>query len=197
MIHPLIRHRWSPRAFAARPVEPETLQAVFEAARWAPSSFNEQPWRFVVATRAEPEWLAELQSYLVEGNDWARAAPVLVTSAYRTHSSRTGRLNRVALRDLGAAEENMFLQAAALGLAMHQMAGFDHERLHRNLLPPGFAPGTLIAIGYAPAAADATPDAGPALETASRVRLPLAEFVFGARWGEPAPAIELPQPVRR
>jgi nitroreductase len=197
MIDPLIRHRWSPRAFAVRLVEPEKLQAVFEAARWAPSSFNEQPWRFAVATSAEPEWLAELQSYLVGGNGWARAAPVLVASAYRTHFSRTGRLNRVALRDLGGAEENMFLQAAALGLAMHQMAGFDHERLCRNLLPPGFEPGTLIAIGYAPAAADATPDAGPALETAGRMRMPLAEFVFGARWGEPAPAIELPQPVRR
>ncbi|MGH7700576.1 MAG: nitroreductase family protein [Gemmatimonadales bacterium] len=194
MTHPLIRQRWSPRAFAARPVEPEQLQAVFEAARWAPSSFNEQPWRFLLATTAEPEWLAELQGYLVEGNGWARAAPVLVASAYRMHFGRTGRSNRVALRDLGAAEENMFLQAAALGLAMHQMAGFDHERLRRTLLPPGFEPGTLIAIGYLPEAEPASGD-GPLLEGVGRVRLPLAEFVFGVRWGEPAPALSLPAPV--
>jgi nitroreductase len=196
MIHPLIRHRWSPRAFGARAVEPDRLRAVFEAARWAPSSFNEQPWRFLVATSAEPERLAELQGYLVDGNAWAGRAPVLVASAYGTHFSRTGRLNRVALRDLGAAEENMFLQAAALGLAMHQIAGFDHERLRRTLLPPGFEPGTLIAIGYPPEPQPAL-GGGPSLEGAGRVRLPLAEFVFGIRWGEAAPAIELAQPVPR
>jgi nitroreductase len=192
----LIRHRWSPRAFAARPVEPERLQAVFEAARWAPSSFNEQPWRFVVATSAEPEWLAELRSYVVEGNAWARAAPVLVASAYRAHSPRTGERNRLALRDLGAAEENMFLQATALGLALHQMAGFDHERLQQALLPPGLEPGTMIAIGY-PGEPGATPAASRPRREGARARIPVTEFVFGSRWGEPAPALSLSHPAPR
>ena len=83
-IHPLISRRWSPRAILGRPVEPEKLRLVMEAARWAPSSFNEQPWRFLVATREEPEWLERLQSYLSSGNAWARGAPVLVASAYRS-----------------------------------------------------------------------------------------------------------------
>ncbi|HXF95889.1 MAG TPA: nitroreductase family protein [Gemmatimonadales bacterium] len=184
MIHPLIRQRWSPRAFSPRPVEPEKLQTVFEAARWAPSSFNEQPWRFLVATSAEPDWLAELQSYLAPGNRWARGAPVLAASAYRTHFAGTGALNRMALRDLGAAEENMFLQAEALGLALHQMAGFDHERFRRTLLPDGFEPGTMIAMGYPPGGEDRRPEA--AGHAPARARLPVPEFVFGRRWGEPA-----------
>lgn len=118
-----------------------------------------------------------------------------MASAYRTHSTRTGELNRVALRDLGAAEENMFLQAAALGLAMHQMAGFDHERLGRSLLAPGFAPGTMIAIGY-PRDAEPAPDTPPSTPAAARLRLPLNEFVFGAQWGEPAGAL-VSQPAIR
>ena len=195
MIHPLIRNRWSPRTFAPRAVEPEKLRGVFEAARWAPSSFNEQPWRFLVATRDEPEWLGRLQGYLVEGNAWAREAPVLVASAYRTHSLRTGERNRVALRDLGAAEENMFLQATALGLAFHQLAGFDHERLRQTLLPRGFEPGTLIAIGYPrdPHAVSTT-DSPPG--ATGRGRMSLADFVFGAEWSAPAPFVAAPEPAR-
>ncbi|HEV8382697.1 MAG TPA: nitroreductase family protein [Gemmatimonadales bacterium] len=177
-----MRYRWSPRSFAPRAVAPEMLRAVFEAARWAPSSFNEQPWRFLVATRDEPEWLRRLQDYLDRGNGWARTAPVLVATAYRTHSPKTNERSRVAQRDLGAAEQNMFLQATALGLGFHQIAGFDHERLQRTLLPPGFAPGTLIAIGY-PCDADATSVTHPSPGATSRSRLPLADFVFRDEWG--------------
>ena len=191
MIHPLIRNRWSPRSFADRPVGVELLRVVFEAARWAPSSFNEQPWRFLLATSAEPEWLAQLQGYLVSGNAWARTAPVLAVSAYRTQFNKSGMTNRVAMRDLGAAEENMFLQACALGLAMHQMAGFDHARFRQERLPPGFEPGTMIAIGY-------PPDAEPAIQETSsstgaareRGRLRLGEMVFGNTWGTPAAAVD-------
>lgn len=90
-IHPLISHRWSPRAISGEPVEHDKLKLILEAARWAPASRNEQPWRFLVATNEEQEWLARLQDYLVEGNAWAKAAPVLVLSAYRTTSSRNNR----------------------------------------------------------------------------------------------------------
>lgn len=183
--HPLIRYRWSPRSFAGRPVEPEKLRIAFEAARWAPSSFNEQPWRFLVATIDDPDWLERLQSYLSPGNAWARKAPVLVASAYHTRFTRNSKPNRMAFRDLGAAEENLFLQAYDLGLVMHQMAGFDHERLKRELLPEGFEPGAMSAIGYA-----GTPDELPEElregERKPRQRSPLGEFVFGPRWGEPA-----------
>lgn len=184
-VHPLIRCRWSPRAFSDRRVEPEKLRALFEAARWAPSSFNEQPWRFLVATRDEPEGLERLQGYLSPGNAWAKNAPVLVVSAYRTRFSHNDKPNRVALRDLGAAEENLFLQAYALGLVMHQMAGFDVARVKAELLPEEFEPGTMFAIGYA-GDREALPDGLKEREERPRRRNPPDEFVFGPSWGEPA-----------
>lgn len=184
-VHPLICERWSPRAFDDRPVEPEKLRTIFNAARWAPSSFNEQPWRFMVATLSEPDWLERLQGYLSSGNRWAKQAPVLIVSAYRTRFSRNDRPNRMALRDLGAAEENMFLQAFDLGLVMHQMAGFEHQRLKEDLLPEGFEPGAMSAIGY-PAGPEDTGDGVKRRDRTKRRRKPPEEVVFGGNWGEPA-----------
>ncbi len=184
-IYPLISHRWSPRAFSAEPVEHDKLKLILEAARWAPSSRNEQPWRFLVATTEEPDWLARLQGYLTEGNAWAKAAPVLVASAYRTTFSRDNRPNVSALRDLGAAEENLFLQAFAAGLVMHQMGGFDRKRLKQELLPEGFEPGTMIAVGY-PGDPEELPENLREGETRPRKRKLLSEVVFGPAWGEPA-----------
>ncbi len=184
-IHPLISYRWSPRAISSRPVETEKVKLVLEAARWAPSSFNEQPWRFLVATADQAQWLEQLQSYLSSGNAWAKSAPVLIASAYRTHFTRNNKPNPSALRDLGAAEQNMTLQAYAAGLVMHQIAGFDRQRLKRELLPEGFEPGAISALGYL---SDADPQ-GEKLqerERRSRLRNPLADFVFGPRWGEAA-----------
>jgi nitroreductase len=189
-IHPLIASRWSPRAFDDRPVEPEKLRALFEAARWAPSSFNEQPWRFLVATLDDPEWLERLRDYLTPGNRaWAARAPVLIASAYRTRLARNDNSNRVAFRDLGAAEENLCLQAFAEGLVVHQMAGFDHERLKEELLPDGFEPGDMIAVGY-PGDPDLLDEKLREREKRPRSRRPMAEFVFGSAWGEGAGFLE-------
>lgn len=184
-IHPLISYRWSPRAISTRPVEPEKVKRVLEAARWAPSSFNEQPWRFLVATADQPDWLERLQSYLSAGNVWAKSAPVLIASAYLTHFTHNEKPNASALRDLGAAEQNMTLQAYASGLVMHQIAGFDRQRLKQELLPEGFEPGAMSALGYL----GDTEQLGEELqerERRPRLRKPLAEFVFGPRWGEAA-----------
>lgn len=185
-IHPLIRHRWSPRAVGDRPVSPEDLRALFEAARWAPSSYNEQPWRFLVATDADPDWLRRLRGYLSEGNAWATRAPVLVASAYRTTFTRNGKPNRMALRDLGAAEENLVLQAYDLGLVAHQMAGFDHRRLRDELLPDGFEPGSMTAVGH-PGDPDALDDDVRDREESPRTRKDPGELVFAGSWGKPAP----------
>ena len=185
-IHPLIADRWSPRALAERPVEPEKLRAVFEAARWAPSSFNEQPWRFLVATTRQPRWLERLRGYLKEGNAWATSAPVLVASAYREGFTRNDRPNRVAFRDLGAAEQNACLEVVNQGLCMHQMAGFDHERLRDELLPEGFSPGSMWVIGY-PGDPARLPGKKRSAESAERKRRPVAETVFGPVWEEAAP----------
>lgn len=184
-IHPLIAARWSPRAVDPRPVDPETLRILFHAARWAPSSFNEQPWRFLVATTDEPEWLERLRGYLNPGNAWALRAPVLLASAYRTTFTRGGGHNRVASRDLGAAEQNLFLEAYRQGLVMHQMAGFDHGRLKEELLPEGFEPGAMAVIGH-PGSPDDLPDDLREKEGRPRVRKPLDEIVFGLEWDVPA-----------
>lgn len=184
-VHDLIAARWSPRAMASTPVDPEVLRSVFEAARWAPSSFNEQPWRFLVATTERPEWLDRLRGYLSSGNDWARKAPVLVASAYRTTFSRNDEPNRMAFRDLGAAEENAFLEVFNRGLVMHQMAGFDHEALAEDLLPDGFEPGSMWAIGH-PGDVDDLPEKKREAETGERTRKPAEAMVFGPAWEEPA-----------
>jgi nitroreductase len=183
-IHPLIERRWSPRAISPEPVDPAKLRAIFEAARWAPSSFNEQPWRFLVATTRRPEWLDDLRSYLSDGNAWALSAPVLVASDYRTTFTRNDREHRLAQRDLGAAEENAFLEAFDQGLVMHQMAGFDHRRLREEKLPDGFEPGTMWVIG-APGRIEDVPEKKRAGETAERSRRPVEDIVFGGTWGEP------------
>lgn len=180
-VHALIARRWSPRAFDERPVEAATLRSLFEAARWAPSSFNEQPWRFLVATTADPEWMERLRGYLTAGNAWARRAPVLVASAYRATFTRNDKPNRMALRDLGAAEQNLVLEAYDLGLVAHQMAGFDHGRLAEELLPDGFEPGSMMALGW-PGDHDLLPDE-KRRDRQPRERRALEDLVFSGEWG--------------
>jgi nitroreductase len=138
-IHALLARRWSPRAFdEARPIAQEALTQLFEAARWAPSCFNEQPWRYLVCNRAtEPDAWADVLACLVEGNrKWARRAPTLIAAIAASHFSDSGKPNRWAPYDTGAASENMFLQATALGLAMHQMGGFDAAQVHARFGVP-------------------------------------------------------------
>ena len=130
--HPVldvIKKRWSPRAFADRRVEPETLKQLLEAARWAASSFNEQPWRFILATKDEPEHYARVLDCLIEGNQaWAQHAPVLMLTVARKTFTRNGKPNRHAWHDVGLAMGNMVAQATALGLLLHQMAGILPEK---------------------------------------------------------------------
>ena len=120
---------------------------------------------------------------------WAGRAPVLMASAYRTRFTRNDKPNRVALRDLGAAEENLCLQAFAEGLVVHQMAGFDQDRLKDELLPEGFEPGDMIAVGY-PGDPELLEAKLREREARPRSRRPTAEFVFGAEWGEAAGCLE-------
>lgn len=182
-IHPLLAARWSPRAFASdEPVPRDQLDSILEAARWAPSSFNEQPWRFVVGTREEPEFLEALQDLLMDGNSWALSAPVLILSAYTPTSASDGSENRVALRDLGAAEENLVLQAFDLGLVTHQMGGFDVERA-RSLLPGDLEPGSMIAVGP-PGDPEELPDRLQEREEKPRRRRPLDAIVSLGSWDD-------------
>ena len=185
-IHDLLRQRWSPRAFDDRPIEPEKLLSLCEAARWAPSSNNEQPWRFIVANKDhETEW-NRLLACLVEGNrKWAYRAPVLILSVASLNFEDDSTPNRHAFYDTGMAVENLVLQATALGLSAHQMAGFDVEKARADLkIPSGYEPVAMIAVGY-PGDLASLPDRLRERELQPRSRRPISEWTFSGQWGEP------------
>jgi nitroreductase len=189
-IHDLFKRRWSPRAFSDQPVEAEKLRILFEAARWAPSSNNEQPWRFIVANKDnETEW-NRLFACLVEGNrTWAYRAPVLILSVASLNFEDDSTPNRHAFHDTGMAVENLVLQTTALGLAAHQMAGFDVEKARADLkIPSGYEPMAMIAVGY-PGDPAQLSDRLRAREAQPRVRKPLTEFVYSATWEQPSPLL--------
>ena len=185
-IHDLLRRRWSPRAFDERLIEPEKLRSLFEAARWAPSSNNEQPWRFLVATKEHKAEYDRLFSFLVEGNQqWAHHAPALLLSV-ATLLFDDGSPNRHALHDTGMAVENLALQATALGLIAHQMAGFRIEQARADCqIPEGYEPVAMMAVGY-PGDPAVLSDRLRAREAQTRVRKPLMEFVYSATWKQPS-----------
>ena len=186
-IEALLSRRWSPRAFADRAVEEAKLRHLFEAARWAASSFNEQPWNYIVATREHPAEFQKMLGCLVELNQsWAKAAPVLAISVARTKFREKGSPNRHAQHDTGAASTTLALEAVALGLAVHQMAGFDPELARTTYhIPADFEPMAAMAIGY-PGHPDSLPDKLRERENAPRVRRPTSEFVFSGDWGHSA-----------
>jgi nitroreductase len=187
-IHDVLRRRWSPRAFDERLIEADTLRSLFEAARWAPSSSNEQPWRFMVASRDhEFEWNG-LLSCLVEANrKWACRAPVLILSIASLNFQDDATPNRHALHDTGMAVENLVLQATALGLVAHQMAGFDVEKARLDFkIPSGYEPVAMIAVGY-PGDPNVLSDRLKQRELAPRERNPISTFVFSGEWGRPSP----------
>lgn len=188
-IHALIGDRWSPRAFANRPVDPPQLGSLFESARWAPSCFNEQPWSFLVATAADDrEAFDRLAACLMSGNAWATAAPVLVLSLARRTFERNGKVNRHAWHDVGLAVGNLIAEAQALGLATHQMAGFDGDQARAELnIPEDYEPIAMIAIGH-PGDAGDLPDELAAREAAPRERKALTSFVFGATFDTAPPS---------
>jgi nitroreductase len=183
---PLMLNRWSPRSFADREVSPDLLAKVFEASRWTASSSNEQPWRFLVGTRNTSTY-KKIFATLAGGNQsWAGQAPVLILGVTKTTFTHKGAQNRVALYDLGAAAFSLVLQAAALGLSTHQMAGFNPEVARAEFeIPDDFIAGAVIALGYqGEPEALGQPDL-IAREIAPRERKPLKEFVFSA-WDTPA-----------
>jgi nitroreductase len=186
-IHDLIRARWSPRSFSTRPVDPEVLHSLFEAARWAPSAMNAQPWIFLTATiDRQPAAHALLVETLAEANRrWAPNAPVLVLALAKTERE-PGKPNRYFAYDLGQAVAFLSLQATALGLHLHQMGGFSAQLAReRFAVPPEYEPLVVLAVGYS-AAPDALPEDIRARELAERSRKPQEEFVYAGDWGKPS-----------
>lgn len=185
---PVLRERWSPYRFEPRDVEDDKLLRCLEAARWAASSYNDQPWSFLLARRSDSDAFEKALSCLVEANQaWAKNAGVLLLSVVRTTFRMNNNPNRVALHDLGGAATSMALQAAAEGLQVHQMAGVNLSRVRQVYdVPEGHQPETAIAIGYPDTSEAAEDDELARRDRQPRTRLPLAEQVFGDAWGKPA-----------
>ena len=189
-IHELLATRWSPYAFQDRPVPKADLLSVFEAARWAASSFNEQPWSYIIATKDQPEQYQRVLSCLVDFNQaWAKAAPVLALGIASLRFARNGEINRAAVHDLGLAAGNLLVEATVRGLVVHQMLGIHPDKARETFdIPEGFEAWTAIAIGYR---GDPTelPDALRQREQMPRQRKPLSQFVFSGKWGMPSPLV--------
>jgi nitroreductase len=186
-VHPLIAGRRSILAFASTPVESDSLASLMEAARWAPSSMNEQPWSFIVATKANKSDFDRLLGCLVEFNvQWAQHAPVLLLSTARLTFESTGELNRHAFHDVGQAIANLTFQAMVSGLIVHQIAGFDVEKARREFsIPQDHEPVAVAAVGY-PGISASLPEKLHKRDASPRKRKPLNSFVFEVGWGRSA-----------
>ncbi len=189
-IHDLLAERWSPYGFEDRTVAEADLRSLFEAARWAASSYNEQPWSYVVATRENPEEFARLLSCLVEPNQaWAKAAPVLALGVVSLRFSRNNKENRAAVHDLGLAAGNLLVEATARGLSVHQVIGILPDKARELYqIPENSEVWTALAIGYKADPAS-LPDALKERDLTPRQRKPLSEFVFAGKWGDPSPLV--------
>jgi nitroreductase len=180
-VHSLIERRWSPYAFADKPVDPSDIASLLEAARWAPSSFNEQPWRFIIATRDKPEDFKRLLDCLAPANqEWAGKVPVLMLSVASLSFAKNGKPNRHALHDVGLASATLALQATDMGLAVHFMAGFDSDKARDTFaIPEEFEPVAAIAVGHRLVE--------PTLDSPSaRQRRPVDAFAYAGAWNSAA-----------
>lgn len=179
-IHPVIKARWSPRSFNPdRPVEQEKLNRLFEAARWAPSGFNEQPWRYIAGIKGDDNWNAIFSTLVSFNQEWAQNAPVLVMTMGKKTLAKNGKPNASYIYDLGASVAYMTFQAYTDGLVMHQMGGFSKENAMEAFdLSEDFEPLTVIAIGYQDIPEKLNPDMEE-MERTARTRLPLHDIVKG------------------
>ena len=180
----LIKNRWSPRAFSSNPVEEETIMSLLEAARWAPSCFNEQPWNFILFKKENQEEFNKILDVLSARNKlWAKNAPLILLSVAKTDFERNGKKNRHAFHDVGAAVTNLTLQATSIGLFVHQMAGFDSEKAKQLFnIPKGYEPVSAIAVGYYGSSIN-LPEEFKKAESAHRSRKPISDFAFYGKWG--------------
>jgi nitroreductase len=179
-LHPLLQRRWSPRAFSARPIDDEAVLTLLEAARWAASAMNEQPWRFIYAAKTQGERYAKLLDCLAKSNQaWAAAAPVLIMTLVKTRFSAADRPNKWALHDLGLAVGNLTTQASALDLYVHNMGGFSAEKARQHFdLPADVEPVTMIAVGYL-GDPEQLPEPVKQRELAQQQRRPIEDLILG------------------
>lgn len=187
-VHDLIARRWSCRAFdASKKVSREQIVSLLEAARWAPSCFGDEPWRFIVWDRNSDAaaWQKAFDCLGEWNRNWVKNAPVLLLVTANSLFRKNGNPNRWGQYDSGAAAENLCLQAVASGLMAHQMGGFDEDKVRSAFkIPADFACMAMIAVGYQgePEVLDGELKA---LELAERARTPLGVHFFESDWGVP------------
>jgi nitroreductase len=183
----VIAKRWSPRAFSSRAIEAHKLRSILEAARWAASSFNEQPWRFLVASKDKPESFEKLLSCLRESNQsWAKAAPVLMLGLAKKTYSNSGGANRHAWHDLGQALAALSLQAAAFDIYVHQLGGIYPDKARELFqVPDDYEVATGLVLGYL-GDIKQLPEDLQAKEKRVRSRKALSELVFEGEFGQSA-----------
>jgi nitroreductase len=184
-IHELLKKRWSPRSFSEKSIDIELLNQLFEAARWAPSSYNEQPWRFIVARKENQETYDRLASVMNEFNQsWATNAPVLVLALTKTTFDLDGRKNHHAGHDLGQAIAHLTFEATNHNLYVHQMAGISPDKAREIYdISDDYKPLTMFAIGYK-GNPESLNDKLQKQETSPRSRKDLDEMVFDGEWDE-------------
>lgn len=182
----VIKERWSPRAFDPdKPVSDETLRILLEAARWAPSSYNEQPWRYFIGRNNDDAWNKIFDCLVSFNQQWCKSAPVLIMTVAKNDFSRDGSQNSHNFHDVGQASAFLALQATKEGVLVHQMAGFSPKKARTTFnIPDQFTPCSCIAVGYAGDPAQLPEDLQQS-EKAERTRKPLDEWVFQDKWGEP------------
>jgi len=179
----LIKNRWSPRAFSSSPIEEEKIMSLIEAARWAPSCFNEQPWNFILFKKENQEAYKNIIDIISFKNQlWAKAAPLIILSVAKINFKHSREINKHALHDVGAAVSNLTMQANSMGLYVHQMAGFNTDKAKELFnIPEGYEPVTAIAVGYY-GNKDDLPEEFFKSEIAERNRKSAAEFTFEGKW---------------
>jgi nitroreductase len=186
-IHDIIANRWSPRAYDAnKQVSQEQVIALLEAARWAPSCFGDQPWRFIVWNKAQDSaaWQQAFDCIVPNNQTWVKDAPVLMLVCADSLFGHNQTPNRWAQYDTGAAVENLCLQATSMGLVTHQMGGFNADKTRETFaIPAQYTPIAMLAVGYE-GDANTLPDDLKAREMAERKRKPLDELFFHGTWGK-------------
>lgn len=176
-----IAQRWSGRAFTDEPLSEQMIGQLVEAFRWAPSCFNEQPWRLAIGRRGDAQF-DRIASALMQGNGWAKQAAALIVTVAKTHFTQTNEPNKHAWHDVGLAAGQMGLQATSLGLNMHQMAGFDPDKIREVLqIPQGFEPVTVIAVGHR-GQPDTLEEPLKSREIAAQKRKSQAEIIYDGHW---------------
>jgi len=176
-VHKLITDRWSPRAFDKRTVDFDKIQLLFEAAKWAPSARNAQPWRFIFATNEMPDYKVLIDLMSEANQSWATTAPLLVMPLAQVISTYKNRPNRLAFYETGMAVGNLLTQATAMGLMVHQLSGYDEERAKEILvIPTRYEPMSILAIGYKGEPAKLPSDVA-AWEKRERTRLEMSKFL--------------------